>query len=43
VRGILNFAPAVLRPPDGMSLVPVDLSVQLEQLDFQVRMAAGEE
>lgn len=38
VRGLLNFAPVVLRLPAGVSLVSVDLSVQLEQLAFLVQM-----
>jgi redox-sensing transcriptional repressor len=38
IRGILNFAPAVLRLPNGVSLVSVDLTVQLEQLAFFVQM-----
>lgn len=38
VRGILNFAPAVLRLPPGVSLVSVDLTVQLEQLAFLVQL-----
>jgi redox-sensing transcriptional repressor len=37
VRGILNFAPAVLRLPGGTSVVNVDLTIQLEQLAFQVQ------
>jgi redox-sensing transcriptional repressor len=37
VRGILNFAPTVIRPRPGVSLVSVDLTVQLEQLAFLVR------
>jgi redox-sensing transcriptional repressor len=36
VSGILNFAPTVLRVPEGVSLVSVDLTVQLEQLAFLV-------
>jgi redox-sensing transcriptional repressor len=40
IRGILNFAPAVLRLPSGVSLVSVDLTVQLEQLAFFVQMGA---
>lgn len=43
VRGLLNFAPTVLRVPAGMSLVSVDLTVQLEQLAFQVQLASPEE
>jgi redox-sensing transcriptional repressor len=38
VRGILNFAPTVLRLPAGVSLVSVDLTVQLEQLAFLVQL-----
>jgi redox-sensing transcriptional repressor len=39
IRGVLNFAPVVLRLPPGVSLVSVDLTVQLEQLAFLVQMA----
>jgi len=38
IRGLLNFAPTVLRLPAGVSLVSVDLTVQLEQLAFLVQM-----
>ncbi len=38
VRGVLNFAPVVLRLPRGVSLVSVDLTVQLERLAFLVQM-----
>jgi redox-sensing transcriptional repressor len=38
VRGVLNFAPTVLRLPAGISLVSVDLTVQLEQLAFLVQL-----
>jgi len=41
VRGVLNFAPAVLRLPAGVAAVNVDLTIQLEQLAFQVQ--AGRE
>jgi redox-sensing transcriptional repressor len=41
VRGLLNFAPGVLRVPPGVSVVSVDLTVQLEQLAFLVQMTAG--
>jgi len=37
VRGILNFAPTVLRVEPGVSVSSVDLAVHLEQLSFQVR------
>ncbi len=40
IRGILNFAPAVLKLPPGVSLVTVDLAVQLEQLAFLVQWSA---
>lgn len=38
IRGILNFAPTMLRLPAGVSLVAVDLAVQLEQLAFLVHL-----
>jgi len=40
IRGVLNFAPTVLRLPASVSLVSVDLAVQLEQLAFLVQMAS---
>jgi|SRR5438552_3056393 len=40
IRGVLNFAPTVLRLPVNVSLVSVDLAVQLEQLAFLVQMAS---
>jgi redox-sensing transcriptional repressor len=42
VRGLLNFAPGLLRLPPGVSLVSVDLTVQLEQLAFLVQLGRGE-
>jgi len=36
VRGILNFAPTSVSVPPDIALNAVDLSVQLEQLSFQV-------
>jgi redox-sensing transcriptional repressor len=42
VRGLLNFAPGVLRVPDGISVVHVDLTVQLEQLAFLVHLGSTE-
>jgi redox-sensing transcriptional repressor len=42
IRGVLNFAPVVLRLPEGVSLVSVDLAVQMEQLAFLVQLAAAE-
>ncbi len=38
IRGLLNFAPSVLRLPATVSVVNVDLTVQLEQLAFLVQM-----
>jgi redox-sensing transcriptional repressor len=38
IRGILNFAPTVLRLPAHVKLVNVDLAIQLEQLAFQVQL-----
>jgi redox-sensing transcriptional repressor len=42
IRGLLNFAPVVLRLPPRISLVTVDLAVQLEQLAFLVQLGAPE-
>jgi redox-sensing transcriptional repressor len=42
IRGILNFAPTVLRLPPRVSLVSVDLAVQLEQLAFLVHLSQDE-
>jgi redox-sensing transcriptional repressor len=42
IRGLLNFAPAMLKMPPGVSLVTVDLTVQLEQLAFLVQWSANE-
>jgi redox-sensing transcriptional repressor len=42
VRGVLNFAPVVLRVPAGVSLVSVNLAVQLEQLAFLVQMQGSD-
>jgi redox-sensing transcriptional repressor len=39
VRGILNFAPTSVHVPAHIALNAVDLSVQLEQLSFQVNFA----
>lgn len=37
IRGILNFAPLILKVPPGVNLVSVDLTIQLEQLAFMVQ------
>jgi redox-sensing transcriptional repressor len=42
IRGILNFAPAVLRLPATVRLVAVDLAVQLEQLAFLVHLGGAD-
>jgi redox-sensing transcriptional repressor len=42
IRGILNFAPVVLRLPPKVSLVSVDLAIQLEQLAFLVQLGGGD-
>lgn len=42
IRGILNFAPAVLRLPSSVRLIAVDLAVQLEQLASLVHLGNGE-
>src|SRR5688500_10075772 len=41
VTSILNFAPAVLNVPDGVSLRKVDLSIELQILSFYEQRAAG--
>jgi redox-sensing transcriptional repressor len=42
VKGLLNFAPGVIRVPPGVSVVHVDLTVQLEQLAFLVNFGSPE-
>lgn len=42
VRGVLNFAPVVLRLPPHVRRVSVDLTVQLEQLAFLVQWGGNE-
>ena len=42
VRGLLNFAPGVLRLVPGIQVVSVDLTVQLEQLAFLVQESRTE-
>ena len=39
IKGILNFAPASVTVPENIAINSVDLSVQLEQLSFQVNFA----
>ncbi len=41
VTSILNFAPAILSVPDGVSLRKVDLSIELQILSFYEQRAAG--
>src|SRR5262249_44554466 len=42
VRGILNFAPVLLRLPPRVRLVTVDLAIQLEQLAFLIQVGEAE-
>jgi redox-sensing transcriptional repressor len=42
IRGILNFAPVPLNVPPHVNIVPVDLSVQLENLAYKVQKMNGE-
>jgi redox-sensing transcriptional repressor len=42
IRGILNFAPVPLIVPSDVNLVPVDLSVHLENLAYKVQKTQGE-
>ena len=36
VEGLLNFAPVTISVPEGVSIVGVDLAIELEQLSFNV-------
>lgn len=40
VKGLLSFAPALLRVPPHVRVVTVDLTIQFEQLAFLVRLGA---
>ncbi|MDB5311760.1 MAG: rex [Gemmataceae bacterium] len=42
VRGVLNFAPVLLRLPPRVKLVTVDLAIQLEQLAFLIQLGEPE-
>jgi redox-sensing transcriptional repressor len=42
VRGLLNFAPAVLRVPDHVQMLGVDLVSQFEQLAYLVQNENGQ-
>lgn len=42
IRGVFNFAPAVLSFPANVAYVSIDLTVQLEQLSFQVKQINDE-
>jgi redox-sensing transcriptional repressor len=42
IKGILNFAPVMLKLPNHVSLIAVDLAVQLEQLAFLVHLSQEE-
>jgi redox-sensing transcriptional repressor len=42
VKGLLNFAPLMLRVPPDVRVVSVDLTVQLEQLAFLVQTKGGD-
>jgi redox-sensing transcriptional repressor len=41
IRGILNFAPVLIRTPPNVRVITVDLAIQLEQLAFQVQHVGG--
>ena len=41
IQGVLNFAPVLLRTPPQIRVVTVDLTIQLEQLAFQVQWNQG--
>jgi len=40
IRAVLNFAPARLTPPRGVTLKAVDLKIQLENLAFHAEAQA---
>jgi redox-sensing transcriptional repressor len=42
VRGLLNFAPTPITVPPHVALNAVDVAAQLEELSFQVNVAAAE-
>ncbi len=42
IRGILNFAPVLLKLPPTVRLVTVDLAIQLEQLAFLIQLGEAE-
>lgn len=41
VRSILNFAPIVIRPPEGVAVRRVDLSTELQVLSFYLHRNGG--
>ena len=41
IEGLLNFAPARVTAPDGVSIESVDLSVQLDRLAFRLTQRVG--
>lgn len=41
LKGLMNFAPVRLRVPAGVSVVTVDLAIQMEQLAFAVNFGEG--
>lgn len=41
VKGVLNFAPVLLKLPPRVRLVTVDLTIQFEQLAFLIRHGEG--
>jgi redox-sensing transcriptional repressor len=43
LKGLMNFAPVRIKVPTGVSVVPVDLAIQLEQLAFAVHFQQPEE
>lgn len=43
LKGLMNFAPVRIRVPAGVSVVPVDLAIQLEQLAFAVHFNEPDE
>jgi redox-sensing transcriptional repressor len=43
VRGVLNFSPTVIDPPDGMHVEPVDFLAGLKRVSFYLQTPAPDE
>jgi len=41
IKGIMNFAPVLLKTPSSVHIITVDLAIQMEQLAFAVQVGEG--